>query len=210
MLRSIFGPRVWKYADIRRFSDPYHHPHTIAEIADAYQAIFGDEPWNEGQKCPKCGTLFNRKNPQTLCNSASCTPLRVLLVERWPRSTVIENIYHEVSEEGGKCLLAYRRKKLAGFAWGYPRAVTSKLSDELEAPGLHEHISGRLFYVDEVAVLPAYRGRKIAQHLYRKLIENEGNLFLRTHKDSPMRHIAEKEGARVIQNISRDRVIMTT
>ena len=206
---GLFGIRKSNYAEIIPFTDPYQHPKVVKDMVAVYRSVFTEHPWNEGLQCPKCRAMYHRRTRMEFCGSTDCKMLSVLLVEPWTVSRVTSDIYRETTTDGAKCFLAYRRKRLVGSAWGYPKTISEKLAQELDAPGLHEQLQGTYLYVDEVAVLPKHRRNGIATRMFAKIIEGEGaKVFLRTHKNSPMRTLGEKAGLKVIQSISLDRVMM--
>jgi GNAT superfamily N-acetyltransferase len=210
MLGFLRRPKEWNYAKLVPFTNPYMQPDTVADIVDVYRDVFTEDPWNEGFECPKCGTAYHKRAKKRLCDSEECKGLRVMLVEPWTVSRVTSDIYRETTTAGAKCLLAYKRRRLVGFAWGYPKTVTPEVCKKLDASGLEQQLRGDYFYVDEVAVLPNYRKRGIATRLFAKLIDGENNrVFLRTHAGTKsLRPLAEKAGMKIVMSISRNRVIM--
>ncbi len=192
--------------------DPFRDIHDVEAItAHAYPKIFGGSPWNEGYRCPVCKTEFPLSYTETIC--PLCREKKswsVLLVECWPRSQVVSDFYREMAKPNALCLAIMKEGKIICFAWGYERTIDQKIDDALEAPGLHQLLSGTYFYLDEVGVLPEYQGKGIGTKMTAWICraQKQKKILLRTKKDSPMFHIVRKMGGRTILKISKSRVIM--
>ena len=140
------------------------HPLT-AQLVECYRDVFADGPWHEWLKCSKCQKYWGVKD-RGLLASYKFRHCDTPLVDFWPREQVVSDLYHEITPEAS-CWLAMDNGMVVGFCWGYPVTVSkleNKLSisfgSELEKSfGTHQLIA----YQDDVGVLVAYRGRKIAK-----------------------------------------------
>jgi GNAT superfamily N-acetyltransferase len=193
--------------------EPFHQPKMVEKIAAVYQETFGGPPWNEGYKCPVCEKVFPLSNTETLCSPClDSTNKSVLLIEYWPKSKIISDFYHEMSNPEPLCLLMQGEEDaIVGFVWGYQMTVDKNTDDYLEAPGLHQLVGNRtFFYLDEAAVLPAFQGKGIGGILIRQIFQRQRqkNILLRTLGNSQMFGLTKKMGGETILSISRERVIM--
>lgn len=189
---------------------PFESPDTVREIADVYRKSFGGPPWNEGYLCPVCGRSYPLSTNENTCTACAEPSRSILLVERWPISRVISDFYHEMKKPDPICVIARSDTRIIGFAWGYSVISGSDLDTHLDAPGLHESLCGRYFYLDECAVDPDYQGQGVGKMLFRDILgrKDEDRVILRTKNCSPMFHLTEREGGRTIRHISDERVIM--
>jgi len=190
--------------------DPFEDSGTVLAIAKVYRQAFGYEPWEEGYKCPVCNRTFDLSYTGSTCPWCINTGKSVLLVEYWPINQVVSDFYGEMRKTGAICLVAYEDSSLVGFAWGYQVVVDQKLAQHLEAPSLERSVSGCAFYLDETAVLPKYQKRGIGTELVHRIFvaRSEPTLLLRTLRGSPMHHLVEEMGGRIVFGISRGRVMM--
>jgi ribosomal protein S18 acetylase RimI-like enzyme len=131
--------------------------------------------------------------------------------EFWPIDQIVSDFKTEMLKTDAVCYLALEQDKIVGFTWGYKRLVNEKIDEELESPGLADVIIWRnYFYIDEVAVLSAYRGQGVGRNLVINLCRNSGFLpiLLRTKNNSAAYNMFIGLGGKVVLNISRERVIM--
>jgi GNAT superfamily N-acetyltransferase len=189
---------------------PFESPDTVREIADVYRKSFGGPPWNEGYLCPACGRTYPLSAKEDLCPACAERSNSILLAEHWPIGRVISDFYHEMTKSDSICVIARSGGHVIGFAWGYAVLSGPDLDMHLDAPGLHESLCGRYFYLDECAVAPDFQGKGIGKTLLREILDRrtEDRVILRTKDRSPMFYLTEKEGGRTIRHISDERVIM--
>lgn len=161
-----------KNISLVRYS-PYYNNHALtAQLVECYREVFADSPWHEWLKCPRCHKYWGKKDQDFLaankfhhCN----TPL----VDFWPREQVIYDLYHEISSKTS-CWLAMQNDSVVGFCWGYP-IILSDLEDKLNISlSTQPELKGvkRLAYQDEVGVLSAYRGQKIAKKMIAQRLQD--------------------------------------
>ncbi|MEK7538374.1 MAG: GNAT family N-acetyltransferase [Patescibacteria group bacterium] len=136
-----------------------------AQLVECYRDVFADTPWNEWLKCSKCGKYWGVKD-QGLLASLNFRHCDIPLVDFWSREQVLFDLRHEIIS-GSSCWLAMSNKTVVGFCWGYPINISDletklgvSFNTELE---YNFGTSGLAAYQDEVGVLSAYRGRKIAK-----------------------------------------------
>ena len=183
----------------------------VKAIVKIYQQAFGAEPWNEAYVCPVCKTIVPARPILEFCPECAEFGQKILLTEYWPTSKVISDFYSEMMNADAICVVVRIGKKIIGFAWGYKLAANPDIDQKLEAPGLNNLLDGGYyFYLDECAVAPAYQGQGFGKALSKYIFQEEGlkQILLRTKKDSRMYKITEGLGGEVLQNISRERVIM--
>lgn len=143
-----------------------------AQLIESYRDVFADGPWNEWFKCPQCQKHWGKKDIEFLVSNkfSHCnTPL----VDFWSRQQVACDLQHEITPEAS-CWLAVTRDKVVGFCWGYPvtiAAIEAKLGVTFD--GEIEHESNTLVaYQDEVGVLSAYRGNKVAKTMVSRRLDD--------------------------------------
>ncbi len=185
----------------------------VFEIASVYKEVFGSEPWNEGYKCPECveDNIYPLSFTQKLCPKCLALGKKVELLEFWPLLQVVCDFRNEMLKTGAICCVAQDQDKIVGFAWAYEMLVNEKTDEYLDSPGLAKIIIWRKhLYIDEVAVLPNYRGKGIGKNLVRRLCSSNGFLpiLLRTKNNSPAYNMFLGLGGKVVLNITRERVIM--
>lgn len=138
------------------------HPRT-AQLVECYRDVFADGPWHEWLKCPQCQKYWGTKD-RGLLVSYKFRHCDTPLVDFWPREQVVSDLYHEITPEAS-CWLAMDNDRVVGFCWGYPITIND-LETKLGVPfssKLGCESSNPIAYQDEVGVLSAYRGRKIAK-----------------------------------------------
>lgn len=191
--------------------DPFLRPELVAAIVSAYQQTFGDTPWNEGYKCPICSFTTALNQLSLHCPRCHERGKSILMVEYWPSHQILSDFYQEILRPDSLCLVAKEEEKVVGFTWGYQITIHPQIDGHLEAPGLHELVSGEFFYLDEVAVLPTHQRKGIGKKLIQFIFATQPHpkIILRTLDDSQMSRLINCLGGKTIMPISRDRVIMS-
>jgi GNAT superfamily N-acetyltransferase len=184
--------------------NPFKDTATVSGILHAYQHAFGHAPWNEGFTCTACTSTYPLSHLEKHC--ARCGGL---LKEYWPEDRILHDFNTEMRNPGSTCIVAEEHTSVIGFAWGYGLTINQGTSDKLDAPNLHTLLSGNLFYLDEIAVLPVYQGKGIGRKLMEKITPRDKPALLRTLRKSPMQRLASSLGWSDTMSISKDRVIMT-
>lgn len=192
--------------------NPLTDPEAVQGIVSVYRASFGGAPWNEGHRCPVCEKVFALTPDLEVCPSCAERAMTVLLVDYWPASTVISDLYREMGRSDPICMVARADGgEVIGVAWGYKVSVNHELSDHLDAPGIHEALRPEdFFYLDECALTPSHQGKGLGKLLVHRIFQEQrhGQALLRTLMDSRMYKLITNMGGRTIQEISRGRVIM--
>ena len=191
--------------------NPFQQVALVRNVALAYQQAFGNNPWNEGYKCPICATTTPLTAGEAICPSCSERGLKILMIEYWPLSKIISDFYQEMKKPNSLCLIVREADKVIGFTWGYQINIDQEIDNYLEAPGLSEVAQGNFFYADEAAILPGYQGRGIGKKMVTQFFtgQPQKRVLLRTLNGSPMFNLIKQLGGETILNISRQRVIMT-
>ncbi|MCR4260829.1 MAG: GNAT family N-acetyltransferase [Candidatus Colwellbacteria bacterium] len=187
----------------------FSHSEVIEGIVNIYQQAFGGDPWNEGYVCPVCEGVFALKDGIEKCPTCAEKSRSVLLVEYWPKSKVISDYYREMMKMGSLCIIAGEGDVPFGFAWGYKVTTSPELDQALDAPGLHTIIEGNFFYLDECAVIPSHQGKGIGKLLMHRVVLARPRVLLRTMDGSKMYRLVLHMGGKMVQHISRGRVIMS-
>ena len=143
------------------------HLHT-AQLIECYRDVFADEPWNEWLKCPNCEKYWGTKD-RGLLSSFGFRHCDTPLVDFWPREQLVSDLYHEITPEAS-CWLAMQGEKVVGFCWGYP--ITAQKAEETTQLKLGIDSDEIIAYQDEVGVLSAYRGQKIAKEMIARRLED--------------------------------------
>jgi len=155
--------------------NPHEDAHLLDALIQCYRDVFGDPPWNEWKKCPKCELKWSKKEAQELESTRHCG---AEIVDFWPYEQVREDIFHEITPESS-CWLAMDDEKVVGFCWGYPIKV-SDLEEKLgisfsaqmhEMFGKHDIVA----YQDDIGILTEYRGLKLAKELIKLRFEDFKN-----------------------------------
>lgn len=143
-----------------------------AKLVECYRDVFAGEPWNEWLKCPQCQKYWGVKD-QGLLASYKFRHCNTPIVDFWSREQVISDLYHEITTETS-CWIAMDSNRVVGFCWGYPITITdleAKLNISFNDK-LGFEISNLVAYQDEVGVLNAYRGRKIAKAMVTQRLDD--------------------------------------
>ncbi len=144
-----------------------------------------------------------------------------VLVDFWPRQQVLSEFCEEITKDAS-CWLAIESNNVVGFTLGYPialAALEAKLRIPITVPFLGMFGSeSRIAYQDEIGVVEAFRGRKIAKALLVQRHEDFLRLGLtvgvvRTRK-SPEPSVTylwytEKLGYQVIAEYKDGRVVLS-
>ncbi len=152
-----------------------------AQLIECYRDVFADKPWHEWLKCAVCGTHWGVKD-QALLASLRYEHCGQPLVDYWQRKEVLDDIEKEI-RPASFCMLALADERVVGFSWGYPIHY-----DYLEIKvGIQfgKNLIGlfgpqtEVGYQDEIGVLPAYRGTKIAKTMNKHRIQFLGEKGLK-------------------------------
>lgn len=166
---------------MNNFSLVRYSPHSgnhllTAQLVECYRDVFADRPWHEWLKCSQCKEYWGLKD-KALLAEYKFYHCNMPLVDFAPREQVVSDLYHEITPEAS-CWLALsdNQNQVIGFCWGYPitifeleRKLGLSLSNSVEFG------SDVVAYQDEVGVLFAYRGFKIA----KKMVSHRLSDFLR-------------------------------
>ncbi len=190
--------------------NPFEQPQIVGAIASVYQQSFGGEPWNEGFLCPVCESVFARTPVLNTCPKCAEQSRNVLMIECWPTNKVVSDFYREMRKPNPICVVAQSDKEIVGFAWGYEVSASADLDHHLDAPGLHRSLHGDFFYLDECALMPSHQGKGIGKSLVKQVFseQQQGSVLLRTMDNSRMCNLTKNMGGKIVQYISRSRVIM--
>ena len=192
---------------------PFSQPSEVGQIVSIYKEVFGEDPWNEGYKCPVCGNNYALSLNLNLCPNCLQLGKKIVLTEYWTTSQIITDFYREMSLPGSVCYLAKNDQgEIVGTTWAYEMMSGVETDMILEAPGLFKLLGAkRYFYLDEIAVLKHFRGKGVGKDLYSALCNQAttGRILLRTKRGSSAYRMVLKSGGRVRLNISGGRVIMT-
>jgi GNAT superfamily N-acetyltransferase len=169
--------------------NPSHNAELLAQLVECFRNVFAGPPWNEFLKCPNCNGYWGTKHLGVLA-SEGYRHCNLELVDFWPRTTVLQDIYHEVTGESS-CWLAMYGDKVIGFAWGYPmqiNALSEKLKLTLNTSSFALDATSTVIYQDEVGVVPEFRGQGIAKELVKRRNQDLCNRdtkigVVRTRKD---------------------------
>ncbi|MFA6417355.1 MAG: hypothetical protein WCW61_04145 [Patescibacteria group bacterium] len=148
------------------FSPFTSDPELTAQLVDCYREVFADNPWNEWLKCSVCQKYWGLKDRGFLASIKFCHCGQPL-VDFWPRTEVISDLYHEIVPESS-CWLALDDKKVVGFCWGYP-ILAGVLEDKLGivfCDSLNIPRDGLIAYQDEIGVLMPYRNQHNAKAMF--------------------------------------------
>ncbi len=163
------------HVSIVRYS-PYRDNHELtAQLVDCYREVFSDGPWHEWLRCQKCGMYWGVKD-RALLASWKFRHCGQPLEDFWPRAQVIEDLYHEIVSEASCWLAIDQKGKVIGFCWGYPMTI-SELEKKLGI-AFHAELEKELgaqhaiAYQDEVGVITACRGRKIAKAMVIRRLDD--------------------------------------
>lgn len=187
----------------------------VRGLVKVYKEAFGGEPWNEGYKCPLCEAIFPLSFTETICPLCRNNDNKqIKLTEYWLTEQVLADFYAEMAKPGAICVLDCSQVDsnwpVCGFAWGYDLTVNLVTEQNLESPGLSNLITGTFFYLDECAVLPSYqsqgRGKVLLEAIFSR--QPHRRILLRTLMDSRMCRMIQHMGGEIVQQISRNRVIM--
>ncbi len=158
----------------RLTSDHPQRPSLTAQLVECYREVFADAPWNEWMKCPQCQKYWGRKDAGILAHQLfRCCD--VPLIDFWARDQVATDFKISLEDECSLCWLAMDGEKVIGFCLGKMK-VAHDLEKELgisfaeKFDFITEH--GPVAYQDELGVLSAYRGCKIAKALFVRRLDD--------------------------------------
>ena len=146
-----------------RYSPEYANPTLTAQLVECYRDVFADGPWHEWLKCSQCQRYWGIKDKYQLA-VMKFLHCNVPLVDFWPREQVIRDLYHEITPKAS-CWLAMKDASVIGFCWGYPITIADlqvKLGISFSRE-LGRETTELVAYQEEVGVVSAYRGRKVAK-----------------------------------------------
>ena len=188
--------------------NPLVQPKFVDSIVDIYQQSFGYAPWHEGYRCPICETVQSLEFPDSQCPACAENGLSVLLAERWPRSQVLSDFYCEMRRDGAICHILLEEASVIGFAWGYA-VIGDVFCEELSLTDTGNVLSGKFFYLDEIAITPSRQHRGFGGEMLTIIKKAHPRILLRTLNNSPMFHLITREGGIQRYSVSGNRVIMT-
>ena len=135
----------------------------------------------------------------------------------WPRSKIIADFRRGMAQPDALCLVATESQKVVGFARGHSvfpsihRGNVAEIEKQLNAPGLFGHPCdcAQYIYLAECAVRPDRQRDGIGKQLVREFHKQSGmTMLVRTLENSQMARLLEKLGGKVMQRISRGRIIV--
>lgn len=166
----------------------------LSGIIACYQQSFAGLPWNESHICPNCEQQFGAQEVRALLPKLTCPHLDCTgqLKEFWPASQVCADFLSETQVVEDSCRIpsswiALDQGNVVGICWGYTISSTA-LAHKVGLPNLTEQLTERfgaaanvLAYQDELAVLPAYRGKRFTslhgKGIARALVEARHTSF---------------------------------
>ena len=156
-----------KSISLVRYS-PHDQVHAITtQVVECYREVFSDTPWHEWLRCAVCNKYWGACD-RALLASYQFRHCDTPLVDFWPREQVIADLFHEIAPDSS-CWIAMEECRVVGFCWGYPitlQELENKLGNTFShAVGIPVESTQLVAYQDEVGVLSAYRGRKIAKKM---------------------------------------------
>ena len=190
--------------------EPLKNAEAVTAIVSIYQHSFGNEPWNEGYRCPVCEHVIPLGNDDSAtCSACNTEGNHIPMVPYWPTERVLRDFYKEMGKKDAACFIAKDEQKIIGFTWGYKIEMGESMDTHLEAPGLHALRQGLLPYLDEVAVSLPYRQKGVGELLVRAFKRSQAGqpILLRTKSGSPMSRLVAKMHGSILLNISRERII---
>ena len=150
-----------------RYSPHKDSTRLTEQLVEAYREVFSTEPWNEWKKCPTCERYWGQKDARYL-QSVEFRHCGVPMVDFWPRETVTQDLFHEITPECS-CWVAISDSSIIGFTWGYPidlNTLEHKLGVPIASSFAHYFGTAEsIAYQDEVGVTDQYREKKIAKAL---------------------------------------------
>jgi hypothetical protein len=190
--------------------DPNATDLPLDRIIYIYRQAFGEAPWNEGYKCPKCESEFPLAETSKVCPRCVLTGESVYLVEYWPYDIVLADFEAQMKMPNAICLVAEIAGEVVGFAWGYDVLMSEELAEKIEAPRVARKLDGRFFCLDECAVEPCLQIKGIGKSIVRQIrsMERTQRFLVRTRSDCKMYPLLMHMGAEVVEKITRNRVIM--
>lgn len=158
---------------------PDKSPELLDQVVECYRRVFADRPWNEWKRCRVCGAYWGIDKEAEL-QSIGYAHCEQQVADYWPAFEVEQDIRHEVSGQAS-CWLALTKDEVIGFCWGYPtdaKTLEEKLGVPVADTLAKQFGNVTIGYQDELGVLNAFRGKKIAKQL-----------FLHRHADFRMRGV---------------------
>ncbi|MEI6316407.1 MAG: GNAT family N-acetyltransferase [bacterium] len=170
----------------------------IKQIAVCYQKTFGEHPWHEGYRCPKCNKSFS-----LMCAKKLCDHCNHELVLYWPLDKIETDFMYEMTKDNAICYVAKMNDEIIGFAWGYQVILNQEFDLYVNAPGLSMQFENRnFFYLDEIGIIPNCQCKGIGKKLAFEIFNSQSyNVLLRTLNNTQMSSMIERMGGENIFNL---------
>ncbi|MFA6537566.1 MAG: GNAT family N-acetyltransferase [Patescibacteria group bacterium] len=160
-------------------------------LVECYREVFATGPWHELMKCPICNKNWGSDQEAELAE-LKFFHCNVPMIPFWPQHEVLADIEKEITPEAS-CWLALDGEKVIGFCWGYKiRLLILEKKTGIPLQNychcrMNNMVNNFVAYQDEVGIISAYRGLKIAKklaYLNFKDLQDKGlqNIYLRTRK----------------------------
>ncbi|MCB9808902.1 GNAT family N-acetyltransferase [Candidatus Nomurabacteria bacterium] len=152
---------------------PRESSEEVAQVIESYRDVFAASPWHEWMKCQKCDRYWGVEDRELLVKEKffHCGEP---VIDYWPRQEVLENIEKELSRESSAFLATYHNRVI-GFCWGYGidiHTMQQELNITLSPKDIEAFSRVKLAYQSDMAVLPEFRGEKIAKQLFKLRLED--------------------------------------
>ena len=190
--------------------DSFKQPEYVHQIAQVYKDVFEGDPWYQVCKCPVCDQTYPSNSG--LCKNCEADGKLINLIEYWPISKIIADLYKQMSKKNSLSFVAIHNETIVGFSWGHEVSVDKDLDTYLGAPGLHKYLDKEThFYLDEIGVITSYQGKGIGKELVNKIFTHQRakKVILKTLKDSQMYKMIEKMGGKTVLHVPGTQVIMS-
>ncbi|MFH1898861.1 MAG: GNAT family N-acetyltransferase [Patescibacteria group bacterium] len=180
-------------------------PQVLHQLAELYCDIFSMDPnFGEYRQCPVCKGYFNHQQVEVegvrFCEN---NHPKTEIVPAWEVEKVKVEILDQSSEQGFFGVLAFLNQKVVGFAWArvilFPE-VRKHWGDKIIDKVQPYAKTLNLVYFDELAVDLKKRNKGLGKEMvvfvcrWAKQEHPDDMTLLRTHKDSPAKHIYESIG----------------
>jgi hypothetical protein len=173
-------------------------------LAKNYGDVYGEDPWFEKYRSEKCGRFFGQEFALDQdCPTPNCDTLKV----GYPLEETAEKLMLEVQRTDALAKVVMNGNQIAGFGIGFPysyedfanqRYGTPKAKDEMLQMFRELGLTGSVYYISEVGLVPDIRGQRISSRLVDMMAndakERGLGLLMRTIKSSPMVENAYRVG----------------